>query len=279
MGWNGSGTFTRVRNWQDDANAGINIVADLHDEEDDNLTSGINACLTKNGQNAATAHLPMGGFRHTDVADATQPNHYASAGQVQDGSVIWGGTAGGTADALTLSVTPTPSSYVAGMVIRFIGSASNTGTATINVNGMGAKTAKSVTGKALPGGYIKSGNIYEAIYDGTDFRLLQFGDVLVGGYSTATHDLGTITGGTVTPDVSNGHKQKLVNNGAFTLAPPTTDTDMQLKITNASSAGIITVSGFDLQLGDDFTTTNTHKFLCQIITIDGDQILNVKAFQ
>ena len=51
MPWNGSGLFTRARNWVTDKNSGIKIVASLHDSEDDNLAAGIQACLTKNNEN------------------------------------------------------------------------------------------------------------------------------------------------------------------------------------------------------------------------------------
>lgn len=55
MPWNGSGVFARLRNWNADKNNGIKIVASLHDQEDDNLTQGIQACLTKNNESKPTA--------------------------------------------------------------------------------------------------------------------------------------------------------------------------------------------------------------------------------
>ena len=55
MPWNGSGVFSRLRNWNADKNNGIKIVASLHDAEDDNLTAGIQACLTKNNESKPVA--------------------------------------------------------------------------------------------------------------------------------------------------------------------------------------------------------------------------------
>ncbi len=55
MPWNGSGIYTRLRNWVTDKNNGIKIVASLHDQEDDNLAAGIQACLTKNNESKPTA--------------------------------------------------------------------------------------------------------------------------------------------------------------------------------------------------------------------------------
>ena len=45
---------------QDQIN-GIKIRADRHDGNDNDFVSGINNCMTKDGQNAAIADLNMGG--------------------------------------------------------------------------------------------------------------------------------------------------------------------------------------------------------------------------
>ena len=54
MGWDGNGNFTRVHDWTDDEASAIDIEASRMDAEDDNFTTGINACLAKNGENTAT---------------------------------------------------------------------------------------------------------------------------------------------------------------------------------------------------------------------------------
>jgi microcystin-dependent protein len=55
MAWNGSGAFTRTKNWQTDRDAATKILASRHDENDDELTTGIAACLTKNNESKPTA--------------------------------------------------------------------------------------------------------------------------------------------------------------------------------------------------------------------------------
>lgn len=65
-GWNGSGSFTRyygTNTWQNDAAAGTLIVADRHDNNDQGLATGIDACLTKNGENAFTGTTGASAFR------------------------------------------------------------------------------------------------------------------------------------------------------------------------------------------------------------------------
>lgn len=98
------------------------------------------------------------------------PNHK----DLQNSAMV-AGAAGGTADALTLTLIPAPTAYATYQ--RYIFKASSTNTvsaATLNVNGLGAKALKRLVGgtlRALAAGDITSGRIYEAIYDGTQFVL------------------------------------------------------------------------------------------------------------
>ena len=57
MAWDGNGVYSRIHNWVADAAASIGIVASRHDEEDDNLAAGIQACLTKNNESKPTANF------------------------------------------------------------------------------------------------------------------------------------------------------------------------------------------------------------------------------
>ena len=81
--------------------------------------------------------------------------------------------AGGTADALTLTCVPAPTSYASGMTIAFYSSAAaNTGAATVNVNSLGAKAIVRRDGStALTAGQIAANTLYVMSYDGTSFRL------------------------------------------------------------------------------------------------------------
>jgi hypothetical protein len=113
----------------------------------------------------------MTGFGHTNVSNAATRTMYASAGQVQDSSLIWCGTAGGTADALTLTPTPAITAYAAGQAFRFTaGGSPNTGAATVAVSGLAAKNIYS-SGSALAAGAIEAGKQYEIVYDGTQFQI------------------------------------------------------------------------------------------------------------
>lgn len=86
-------------------------------------------------------------------------------------------TAGGAADAITLTFDTqlAPSAYAARQRFSFIAANDNTGSATLNVNGLGAKTIKKNSAGSkvnLSLGDISSGLPYDVTYDGTDFVLM-----------------------------------------------------------------------------------------------------------
>lgn len=95
-----------------------------------------------------------------------------------DGEDLFGSpfcAVGGTANALTL--TPfnnlaRPSAYVAGRQYRFRATTANTGATTINISGLGAKTAVTVTGAALPAGYIRTDVDTTITYDAVGDRFV-----------------------------------------------------------------------------------------------------------
>jgi len=84
MAWNGSGTYSRPVTTVSPATGGTTIdVADQNTYTAD-VAAGVNACLAKNGENAATANLQMGGFKHTGAADGVDADDYATVGQISD---------------------------------------------------------------------------------------------------------------------------------------------------------------------------------------------------
>ena len=145
MPWSG-GTYTKgnagTGGWTGDAGLGIGIEAGRHDTQDNDFATGINTCLTKDGQNTPTANLPMGGYKHTGVGDATAGDEYLSYGQLLDVSKAV--LSAGTAPNYTVTLTPAPSAYYNGMsfAIQIHSSLITNAGATLNVNGLGAKDLK-----------------------------------------------------------------------------------------------------------------------------------------
>ncbi|MBL4680853.1 MAG: hypothetical protein JKY88_09040 [Pseudomonadales bacterium] len=172
MAWNGSGVFTRVHNWVADRDAAIDITATRMDAEDDGLATGLTACLAKNGENAATAALPMGGFRHTGVGNATARNNYSAVGQVQDNAFLYAADSG-VADAYIMTLSPAITAYVTGQQFLMKAANANTGASTITINGVGSKAIVDYAGTALVGSEIAAGRYYPLVYDGTAFRMTE----------------------------------------------------------------------------------------------------------
>jgi hypothetical protein len=84
----------------------------------------------------------------------------------------WGGTAGGTANALTISVGGPPIAYAEGQRFAFVVASNNTAAATLNVNGLSAKSIRRPDGSTLASGDLQAGTLVGVTYDGTNFRLV-----------------------------------------------------------------------------------------------------------
>ncbi|CAB4220463.1 hypothetical protein UFOVP1625_33 [uncultured Caudovirales phage] len=122
---------------------------------------------------AATALLTVNSTGSLAAASATTRAHAPTLGQVQDGTAIWGGTSGGTANAQTLTLSPAITAYVAGQTFRFVAGFTNTDNVTLNINNVGVKALlSSSTGVNLVPGQISINLIVDVVYDGTQFQMI-----------------------------------------------------------------------------------------------------------
>lgn len=150
--------------------AGTTIVSGQVDANFQDVVTELTNSIAADGQTTPTANLPMGTFKHTGVGNASARNHYLAAGQAQDGSVSYG-TVGGTADAITLTLSPAITAYAAGQMFWFKAASANTGAVTLAVSGLAAKAVQ-INGAALIAGCIKANDLCVVIYDGTQFQLV-----------------------------------------------------------------------------------------------------------
>lgn len=112
---------------------------------------------------------------HIDNVNAHSQYHRKDA-IANDSDALWCGTAGGTANALTLSppAVPVPQvvpAYKAGMRLVFKANVANTGAVAVNFNGLGVKNVTKDGGTPLIASDIKAGGVYEIVYDGSDFQI------------------------------------------------------------------------------------------------------------
>lgn len=92
----------------------------------------------------------------------------------------WCGTAGGSANAITLSPVTPLTSYVAGSRLSFIATAANTSSVTVAVSALTTKAVVTAYGAALSGGEIQPGST-DIEYDGTAFRVVNMPTFLQAG--------------------------------------------------------------------------------------------------
>ena len=157
------------------------------------------------------------------------------------------------------------------------------------INLSGSATVSIVTVASVIDTFLTSSDIGGTVqgYD-VDTLKADVADTLTAGYRDTLDDDGTQSSGTYTPtDAAGTWSKAIVNNGAFTLAPPSPASGTviygMIFITNGASAGTITTSGWTKVSGDSFTTTNGHDFVCNFIVVDkaGTEysLLNVTAMQ
>jgi hypothetical protein len=124
---------------------------------------------------------------HIDNVNAHSQYHRKDA-IANDSDALWCGTAGGTANSLTLSLpgTPVPQVYPAykdGTRFTFKASANNTLAVTVNIGGLGVKNVTKAGGTPLTASDIKAGDVYEIVYDGSNFQIS--GSLVVNAYTIA----------------------------------------------------------------------------------------------
>ncbi|TWB19525.1 hypothetical protein FBZ99_101298 [Rhizobium sp. ERR 1071] len=101
------------------------------------------------------AGLTPNGSDLTQVAQAIQAGQFNFA------------VAGGTANALTATLTPAPVALMVGMEVDLQIATANTGSVTLNLNGFGALPIKTLRGGALSKGDLPPGSIIKLKYAGT----------------------------------------------------------------------------------------------------------------
>jgi len=145
----------------------------------------------------------------TDI-DANQiidKRAFPLAAPIQNGTYIYAADSVGT-DAYAITLAPAPAAYAAGQAFNFKAGTANTGAATLNVNGLGAKTILKQNDTALATGDIEAGQIVTVVYDGTNFQMLsQLASTPAGGGGTVFLTLLAGDGRGATTDPCDGPLQ------------------------------------------------------------------------
>lgn len=173
MSDNGSGTYV-VNSSGQPVVAATPITAAVHNALTADLATALSNRICKDGQTTVTANIPFGGYKATGLGAGTARTDGASLATIQDGTGVYVGTVGGTANAITLTPSPAIAAYVVGQRFYFIATSSNTGDTTIAISGLAAKTVEKITwtgSTILYPGDIRAGNMVTVTYTGTTFSL------------------------------------------------------------------------------------------------------------
>lgn len=168
MARNGSGTYSLPAG--NPVTTGTTISSTWANNTLSDISTALTASIAYDGQTVPIANLPMGGNKHTGVGNATVRTNYASAADVQDGSLTYLTSVSGT-DTIVATGPVGMSAYATGQVFRFISAGANTGATTVNINTIGAKAIVKLNGSPLVAGDIPSGAMVSISYDGTSFQL------------------------------------------------------------------------------------------------------------
>jgi hypothetical protein len=209
MARNGAGTYTLPAG--NPVTTGTTISSSWANNTLNDIASGLTTSLAYDGQTAPVANLPMATYAHTGVGNATVRTMYASAGQVQDGTLTYLTSVSGT-DTITAIAPVSMTALAAGQVFRFVASGANTGATTLNINSIGAKAITKNGTTALAAGDITSGFVVVVTYDGTQFQISNVASVVTSvssftagttGFTPSTATTGAVTlAGTL--NVANG---------------------------------------------------------------------------
>lgn len=169
MSYNGSGVFT-INTAGQPVITGTTISSTTFNSLTADLATGLTTALTRDGQSTPTANIGMGAFKITNLGAGTVASDAARLDQVQGGAATFI-TVTGT-DTLTGTVSPALSAYATGNQFSFLVANTNTGSVTLNVDGIGVKSITRTGTTALVAGDMVAGQAVEIIYDGTRFQLV-----------------------------------------------------------------------------------------------------------
>lgn len=239
MSRNGSGTYNLPAG--NPVVTGTTISSTWANSTLSDIAGALTGSIASDGQTTPSANLPMGGYAHTNVGNATVRTQYATAGQMQDNKGQYLNSISGT-DVITATASFGMSAYATGQVFTFIASGTNTGATTLNINSIGAKAITKNGATALAAGDIVLGQAITVFYDGTQFQI---------NASPSYSGLSSVNG------IVKG-------NGAGVFSAATAGTDYA-GITNAqtftgSQRGAITTDNdlsFDMSVTNNFSCTPT----------------------
>lgn len=168
---NGSGTYSLPgSSWNPAVDGTIIDSSDWNTQVAADLSGALTQSVSKDGQTPWTGNMQAGNNKITGLANGTSATDAVNFSQLVSKAYELA-TAGGTADAITLTVGPPITSYASPQEFWFLATGTNTTAVTVAVSGLSTKAVQA-NSAALVAGDIVSGRFYGVKYDGTNFQLL-----------------------------------------------------------------------------------------------------------
>lgn len=161
------------------------------------------------------------------------------AGTLQSNGMLYAADSDAGADTLVVTLAPAPAALVEGMALDVKVQGTNTGAATLNVNGLGAVSVKRL-GADVRAGDLVAGQIYRFVYDGNFFQVAGVVDAVLRGQTYAVTGGGVSSGGTVAL-----FSLSWISNSRYRItltAPAASAGDWGANITCGNSAGSTNLS-------------------------------------
>ena len=224
MARNGSGTYS---NPYPNFVSGTVISSNEVDANNSDIATALTQSIAVDGQSVVTGDIPLATHKFTAMKVGTAATDSLSLGQAQAEAFIWCGTAGGGADAITLSPSPAITAYAAGQRFVWMASGStNTGATTVAISGLGA-IALQDNGAALTAGQHAASKMFMGILNTTS--TVQIMQVQISGTDPLI-----ISSLTVTGDATIGDDLTLLSDASILGFGEHTD----VKITHVADSGL-----------------------------------------
>jgi hypothetical protein len=236
MARNGSGTYS---NPYPNFVSGTVISSSEVDANNSDVATALTQSIAVDGQTTVTANLPMNAKKFTGLAVGAAATDSLNLGQAQAEAMIWCGTAGGSANAITLSPTPAITAYAAGQRFVWMASGSaNTGATTVAISGL-STIALQDNGAALVAGNHAASKMFMGILNTTStMQIMQV-------QSSGTDPL-IISSLTVSGDALIGDDLTLNSDAAILGFGENTD----VTLTHVHDAGLLLNSTRQIQFND-----------------------------
>ena len=254
MARNGSGTYS---NPYPNFVSGTVISSNEVDANNSDIATALTQSIAVDGQSVVTGDIPLATHKFTAMKVGTAATDSLSLGQAQAEAFIWCGTAGGGADAITLSPSPAITAYAAGQRFVWMASGStNTGATTVAISGLSA-IALQDNGAALTAGQHAASKMFMGILNTTS--TVQVMQVQISGtdpliVSSLTVDGNSQFNGTIITGVNDtGYDVKFfgATSGAYMLWD---ESDDDLKLVGAAG---LNVAGSSVLASVDVTAVAT----------------------